>query len=84
MVGRGDCTAERDGDVLGKHPQLCKRGHIRWTCNITINVQSIMAPKFTVIVSQKYVSASRIAIDVIPDTSTQVIKEPIYPSGLLF
>ena len=74
IVARGDCIAKRDKYIWSKHKQICKRGGVRWTCIITIDVNSFMAPKFTVIVSQKMAVASRIVIEVIPDSSAQVIK----------
>ena len=78
IVARGNCTATSDNDVRSKHSQICKRGGVRRTCIITIDVNSFMAPKFTVIVSQKNVAASRIFIEVIPDSSSQVTKNKLF------
>ena len=74
IVARGHCTAKHDLEAPKKHPQLCKPHGVQRTCTITIAVKSSMAPKFTVIVSQKNVATSRIAIDVIPNISSQVTK----------
>jgi hypothetical protein len=75
IVARGDCIVKGDKNVWSKHSQMCKRGGVRRTCNITIDVKSFMAPQFTVIVSQQTETAARIVVQVVPDNSSRVSLE---------
>ena len=74
IVEHGVCFLRSDRYAYQKHPQVCKVGGLRQTCTISFRVTSSMAPKFTVIVSQKNVAASRVVFNVTRDSSAQVAK----------
>ncbi|XP_062505913.1 alpha-2-macroglobulin-like protein 1 isoform X2 [Corticium candelabrum] len=75
IVGHDQCLPTRDENVRSKHQQLCEDGGIRRTCSFSFLVTSSMAPKVTVIVSQKNQAASRIAFHVIANTRSQMSLE---------
>ncbi|XP_062505048.1 ovostatin homolog 2-like [Corticium candelabrum] len=70
IIDNGRCSPNSDRKARKRHKQLCKMGRVRRTCYISFVVTSSMAPKFTLIVSQKTLGASRIEFEVIQSHST--------------
>lgn len=72
IVDHGRCSPKSDRKARNKHKQLCKTGRIRRTCYISFEVTSSMAPKVTLVVSQRALAASRITFDVTRSTESAV------------
>ncbi|XP_062505967.1 C3 and PZP-like alpha-2-macroglobulin domain-containing protein 8 isoform X2 [Corticium candelabrum] len=72
IVDHGRCLPKSDRKASKKHKQLCKTGGIRRTCYISFAVMLSMAPRFTLIVSQKGLAASWIAFEVIQSRDSAI------------